>query len=295
MAEIDLHIHTTASEDGELSPREIFTEAKRIGLRAIAFADHDSVDAVAEGLALSREFGIAFAPAVEISTRTQGYDLHVLGYFVDPHHEDLRQALSRIVQNRATLAENRVRRLRELGFAIEADDVFRAAAGRPPTTRAILTALRGRPENMTNPDFSRYISGDRADSPVYNFWWDWLRHGRPAYLEMTSLSSVQAVRLIREIGGVSVLAHPGRTPLGLAEGLLDAGLDGIEVYCTTHSPEDVRTYEAFVREHGLLATAGSDFHGPTVKPGIRLGDLPRGDFAMFTTLRELARERGGGR
>ena len=286
MTEIDLHIHTVASEDGELPPREIFVEAKRVGLRAIAFADHDSVASVDEGMALSRAFGIDFAPAVELSTRTGGYDLHVLGYFIDWTSTRLAEVLAQQARWRNETAERRVAKLTELGFAISLADVLDAAGGRGPTTRAILEALKKRPDNLENTGFSRYLTGDRADSPVYNFYRDWFVPGRPAFVEQHALAPRDALKLVHDLDGVAVLAHPGRTPAELVDALVPEGLDGIEVYCTTHTDDDVAFYEQVVREHGLLATAGSDYHGATVKPDITIGSgRTRAEYAMFEQLR----------
>jgi len=81
---IDLHIHTHASQDGQYPPRELFQLISRHPLRAIAFADHDSVDSVPEGIALSTEFNIRFVPAVELTTHREGHELHLLAYFIDP-------------------------------------------------------------------------------------------------------------------------------------------------------------------------------------------------------------------
>ncbi|HUU43604.1 MAG TPA: PHP domain-containing protein [Planctomycetota bacterium] len=292
MTEIDLHIHTEASQDGELSPREIFRSAKTLGLRAIAFCDHDSVGSVDAGVALSREFGLDFAPAVELTTRFEGFDPHLLGYFVDWRAARLVETLAWVGTKLMEQARARAARMRELGFHIDFDDVLAACGGRNPATAAILQALKANPKNRDNPLLRPYISGDRADSPFYNIYRDYFYPGRPAFVELETLTTPEAIALVHDVGGVAVIAHPGRTPATLVDGLLEAGLDGVEVYCTTHSADDVRHYEGYVREHRLVATAGSDFHGPAVKPDIRLGQLERGDHGMFTTLRELAAGRG---
>ena len=288
MTDIDLHIHTTASQDGELSPREVFEAVKALGLRAVAFADHDTVRSLDEGVGLSEEFGIDFAPAVEITTGLEGHDPHLLGYFVDWRSPRLLEVLEWIGAKLVEQARGRVRRLREIGFEIEFEDVVRAASGRHPTSAAVFSALRARPANLDNPRFARYITGDRSGSPTYNFYWDHFRTGGPAFVELETLTTIEAVALVHEVGGAAVLAHPGRTPAGLVDRLVPVGLDGIEVYCPTHTAEDVERYERCARDHGLLVTAGSDFHGPTIKPDIRLGELTAGDYAMFLALRERA-------
>jgi hypothetical protein len=93
---------------------------------------------------------------------------------------------------------------------------------------------------------------------------------------------------VHSLGGVAVMAHPGRTPAELADEIAEAGLDGLEVFCSTHTPEDAARFGALARARGLLMTAGSDFHGPSIKPDIRLGELTGGTCAMFEALRERA-------
>ena len=287
-SEIDLHIHTNASQDGELTPREVFEEARRLGIRAIAFADHDSVASVDAGVALSREFGVDFAPCVEITTKLSGCDPHLLGYFIDWRSARLDTALGRIGRALMEQARSRVERLRSLGFQIDFDDVRTASEGRHPTTAAIVSALRLKPGNLADRRFTRYVRGDRSDSPVYNFYRDWFSPGTPAFVELDTLTTPEAVALVHSLGGVAVMAHPGRTPAELVDEIAEAALDGLEVFCSTHTPEDAARFGALARARGLLMTAGSDFHGPSIKPDIRLGELSGGTHAMFDALRERA-------
>ncbi len=291
MTDIDLHIHTAASQDGELSPREVFEAAHRLGIRAIAFADHDSVASVEEGERLSREFGIAFAPCVELTSKLGGYDVHVLGYFVDPGAPALVEALRRVGRALIDQSRARVEKLRALGFDVDLDDVLAASVGRHPTTAAVVTALMKKPANLADARFARYVGGDRSDSPVYNFYRDWFFAGAPAFVELDVPEAPEAIALVRECRGVAVMAHPGRTPTALVDDLRAAGLDGLEAFCSTHTPADAERFERYVRGHGLLVTAGSDFHGPSIKPDIRLGELQGGTFAMFEALVRRAEER----
>ena len=128
-SEIDLHVHTLYSQDGEWPPRRILEEARRAGVRFLAFADHDSVAAVPEGIALAPEFGISYAPAVEITSRLGEHDVHVLGYFVDWRSPRLAAALERIGEALVDQARKRVARLEALGFHIEFADVRRFSEG----------------------------------------------------------------------------------------------------------------------------------------------------------------------
>ena len=289
-SEIDLHIHTRYSQDGEWPPRRIFEEAKRLGIRALAFADHDSVAAIPEGVALAPEFGVSFAPAVEITSRLGGHDIHVLGYFIDWRSPRLAGALEDIGRALVDQARERVARLQSLGFRIEFADVRRFSEGRHPTTAAIVMALKAQAANRADARFARYLTGDRSASPVYNFYRDWFIAGTPAFVELNTPEAPEAVALVHSLGGAAIMAHPGRTPEALVDALRAAGVDGLEVWCSTHAPEDAARYAHYAAAHGLLATAGSDFHGPSIKPDIRLGDLTGGTMAMFDALERRAEE-----
>ena len=139
--------------------------------------------------------------------------------------------------------------------------------------------------------FSRYVRGDRSDSPVYNFYRDWFCAGKPAFVELEAAEAPEAIALVHSLGGVACMAHPGRTPTDLVDELAAAGLDGLEVFCSTHTGRDAVRFGRLAAARGLLMTAGSDFHGPSIKPDIRLGELSGGTYAMFEALREGAGRR----
>src|SRR4030065_1911396 len=115
---IDLHIHTSASSDGQHTPREIFEMAKKIGLEAIAFADHNTVAALDEGFELSKEFGIEFIPAIEINTIHNELDLHLLAYYIDYREPEFRAWLDEVKHGQIEQGFKRVDKLNELCFAL---------------------------------------------------------------------------------------------------------------------------------------------------------------------------------
>ncbi|MFQ6078498.1 MAG: PHP domain-containing protein, partial [Thermodesulfobacteriota bacterium] len=176
---IDLHIHTTASSDGQHGPGEIFEMSKELKLEAIAFADHNSVGSVDEGLRISRDFGIEFIPCIEINSHYKGYDFHLLGYFIDHQDERIRRWLEGLGEQERDQIRQRVKRLRDLGFRLSVGDVEQLSAGREPTGVSYLNALLAREENRANPRLRAYIDGDRSDSPYLNFYLDYLAGGRP--------------------------------------------------------------------------------------------------------------------
>lgn len=243
----DLHVHTTAS-DGSLSPAECAAQAGRIGLRALAVTDHDTMDGVA-GASAAAPAGLVIIPGIEFgcrwSERGTG-EIHVLGYGCDPGQSEFARELSTLREARSSRASAMVQRLNELGLPIALADVIRYAGqgtiGRPHIARALVE--RGCVADVAEA-FARYLNP-----------------GAPGYVEHYRPTPARAVRLIRAAGGVPVLAHPGLIgDDALVLAALDLGMMGLEVYHPAHGPDQVRRYLGIARRRGLLVTGGSDFHG----------------------------------
>jgi predicted metal-dependent phosphoesterase TrpH len=207
---IDLHIHTVAS-DGEHTAVEIAAMAQELGLEAIALADHNTVESVAEGEAAALARGIEFAPAVELDTVFRGRDLHLLGYFITYDSPACAEYMQEIFAAKLAQTRERVKRLCDLGFVLDFEDLMAVSRGRLPTGKQYLEAMRRQPENFSNPHFLAFITGVRADSPSLNFYLDWLRAGRPAFVPLETQPTERAIREIKALAGVPVLAHPSPT------------------------------------------------------------------------------------
>jgi predicted metal-dependent phosphoesterase TrpH len=288
---IDLHIHTTASSDGQHSPAEIFEMAKELEFEAIAFGDHNSVGGVEEGLRISRDFGIEFIPCMEINTHYRGYDFHLLGYFIDHRDEGLLRWLKGLEAGKRRQIRQRVSRLRKLGFTLSPEDVERHAVGREPTGVSYLKALLEREENRGDPRLRVYVDGERSDSPYLNFYLDYLAGGRPASVPIHFISTPEAIRLVRSLGGIPILAHPSEVKDQRLYDLIGAGLEGLEVYSSYHGEEDERYFMEVCDRSGLLVTAGSDFHGMEIKPDVPLGELRGASYDLVERLRRAKRSR----
>ena len=128
---IDLHLHTLAS-DGQHTGAEIVAMAAELGITAIAVADHNSVDSVAEAQAAAARAGIDFAPAIEIDTMFRGRDLHILGYFIDYDSAPCRRYLGQIFEAKLEQTRERVKKLNQLGFRLDFDRLMEASSGRLP-------------------------------------------------------------------------------------------------------------------------------------------------------------------
>ena len=283
---IDLHIHTDASSDGQHSPREIFEMAREKGLRAIAFADHNSVDHVAEGLELAKEFRLEFIPCLELNTFHNGLDLHLLAYFIDPGNPHLQDWLKSIHQKKSEQAEKRLVKLNQLGFAFDEKDLRKFSEGRIPTGMSFLRAILSRKENLTDPRLQPYINGARSNSPYVNFYRDYLRGGKPAFVHIEDIHTFEAISKIKALGAVPVLAHPSDTGDRNILDLLENGLEGLEVYSPYHNPAEQENFRSFAAAHGLLATAGSDFHGKDIKPDVDLGQGGKDHYDLLLKLKK---------
>lgn len=253
---IDLHLHSHVS-DGQLSPTELVGAALAARLDVVSLTDHDTAAGVAEALLAARDRPIQVIPGIEISTRHDTGEFHVLGYWIDPSAPSILEHQEASVVRRADRMRSMVRRLQELGLSITFEDVEQAAGpavrsiGRPHLARALLAAGQTR---FYGEAFARYISDIG-----------------PAFVEQDFPSPAEAISTIHAAGGVAVWAHP---PLDLLDqelpGFAAWGLDGVECFRSGQLPGDTLRLEAAARRHGLFPTGGSDWHGPHRAP---LGDF----------------------
>lgn len=272
---VDLHIHTTAS-DGTATPGEVVGEAQRIGLPVIAITDHDSVQGVAAAMTAAAALPLEVLPGVELSAAVNGSrDVHILGYFIDFTSPTLLDTLRDLRERRLERAREMVDALSAAGFGVTLEGVLahagEGAVGRSHIARALVEA------------------GD-VDSVEIAFR-TLIGRGERFFVEKRLLSASRAVAVIREAGGVGVLAHPGVSRADdLVDDLVASGLGGIEVYHADHAPEERARYAAVARRLGLVATGGSDYHGPATRSS-RLGSGECPDHAVVA-LRERAASGG---
>ncbi len=263
MSEIDLHIHTTAS-DGRFSPAEVIRKSAALGLTVISICDHDTVDGIAMALEAAKAFpGLRVIPGVEVSTDVPHGEVHVLGYFIDYFDPELLATLQRMRNSREIRAQRMIAKLGSLGIHIGWERVREIAGsgaiGRPHIAQAMVEkGYISAPKEA----FARYIS----------------RNG-PAYVEREKLTPVETVELILRSRGLPVLAHPTTLPEPepMVIELKAAGLVGIEAYYDGHSAEEIKNMLNLADRHNLIATGGSDYHGLDDSAETMIGgaDVPR--------------------
>lgn len=245
----DLHIHSTAS-DGSLTAEQILAESKARGLEVIALTDHETTTGAEAAAARAAEYGVRVIPAVELSTHYKGEEIHLLGYYPrGAGHPRLRERLAAARRHRADLTEWMVGRLASGGIPLDWPMVTRAAGGETVCKTHIYYAIQRYWPAATKRDWLRVSEG--------------LRKGGCAYCLYEEYGFAEAVELVRETGGLPVLAHPGLIARrALVPELLRCGAGGIEAYYGywRDSAALVRAFRRMGEEYDLPCTGGSDYH-----------------------------------
>ncbi len=283
---IDLHTHSTAS-DGLLTPSALVEQACALGLRALALTDHDTVDGIDEALAAARQRQILLIPGVELSTDHPGAECHILAYFLDYRTPQLRTTLREFREGRMERGQAMLGRLLELGLPLSWERVQELAQGGTVTRAHVAAALLE----------AGYVTTRQEAFDLY------IGHGRPAYVSRFKLSPEDAVRLVRQVHGVPVLAHPtyaepardwlaagnGRQPWPFLQRLVSAGLMGLEAYYGDYPAALSAQLVEMAQQYGLIVTGGSDFHGHEERPALGAVPVP---LHVLHDLSRLAREVG---
>ncbi len=257
---VDLHLHSTAS-DGTTAPAEVADQAAAAGLAAAALTDHDTVAGVDQFLAAARDRNLTAVAGVEISANHPHGSMHLVGLFIDHQHPDLVKGLQWLQQGRAERHPRMLARLQDLGFPLTWDEVEAQAGGgqvgRPHIARAMLA--RG------------WVPGLQEAFEQY------LKKGRPAYVNRTRFDPPRAFELLHRAGGLAVLAHPVTLNAynfdALAEEiaeLKDQGLDAVEAWHPSLDSAWTEPLLKLARRLDLGVSGGSDFHGDN-QPDIRIG------------------------
>ncbi len=247
--QIDLHTHTAVS-DGAVTPEDLVAQARRLGLRWLAVADHDTTRSLPACMSAAATAGIGFIPAVEITSANpqNGNPLHILGYGVRLESTEwLDSALAGVRQARTDWHRRGVGRLRAEGYQVTWSDVLSHAMGGDVHRVHVMLAL-------ADAGYTTRFKGD-----LYR------KLSAPSGIlsgDTACLNPDLAIDLIHESGGVAVLAHPGIAgAIASCDLLVDMGLDGIEAFHPSHSPEIVGQALALAQAHRLAVTGGSDYHG----------------------------------
>lgn len=256
---IDLHFHSIFS-DGDWTPETLAQQGRAIGLTAMALTDHDTTEGVPRFLDACRKEGVAACTGVEISAEYNPGTLHMLAYGFDLAHKPLQEALMEIREGRRLRNIRIIEKLQAAGCTLTMEEVEAEAGGE----------VVGRPHIAMVLEKKGYVKDKQEAFDRL------LAKGKPAYVPRFRLTPEASIALIRQAGGVAVLAHPFSLDLepkalrDLVRRLVEAGLGGVEVFYSEHTEEQTRLYRNLADEFGLLMTGGTDFHGRAT-PDLTLG------------------------
>lgn len=256
---IDLHVHSTAS-DGTLTPTEVVKLAASEGLSAIALTDHDTIDGIKEAMSVAGEYGIELIPGIEFSTAYEKREVHMLGLFIDPDNYALNEKLNELVATRDNRNEQMAANLRNAGIDITI----------PALTEMFPNAI------ITRAHFARYMYEKGYIKDIRLAFDKYIGDGRPCYVRREKISAKEVIDLIKNAGGIPILAHPllyGFNERELKEcvaTLTRTGLVGIEAIYSKNKGLDESKVRAVAKANSLLISGGSDFHGAN-KPGLNIG------------------------
>lgn len=267
----DLHCHSTIS-DGTLTPAQLVERAAGRGVTMLALTDHDDTDGLVEARSAAIQHGIDFVDGVEISVTWRKHTVHVVGLGIDPAHPQLAQGLASVRNGRGERAEKMAEALARAGIGGALEGAYRYASN---------------PNMIGRTHFARFLVESGRCRDVKSVFNRFLAQGKPGYVPHQWAALGDAVSWIRSSGGMAVLAHPGRYMSGrhgmgnksmrelLGEFVAHGG-DALEIVTGSHTPAQYAEFALYAAEFGLLASCGSDFHGPqeSYRDLGRLPDLP---------------------
>ncbi len=257
-----MHTHSLRS-DGTLTPTALVQRAHAAGVKVLALTDHDVTDGIAEAQIAACQLGIRLIAGVEISVTWQNQTLHILGLNLNPDHPELQQGLARLREFRQWRAEEIGRRLCKKRIEGAYEGAARLAQG----------------TIISRTHFARFLVDQGYVRGPQQAFRQFLLRGKPGYVPGHWATLDEAVKWIVSAGGNAVVAHPARYKLsaGKLRQMLgefrECSGEGIEVISGSHTPDANRHFADIAREHGFLASAGSDYHGPE-KTWMDLGRLP---------------------
>ncbi len=295
---IDLHTHTNES-DGQYTPEEQVDKALQVGLTALAITDHDTITgcnravewAKIRNSALTPEKQIEIIPGIEIgcSEDKKGWvDIHILGLFVNPNHKEIVQFSERVRKERIEQKKIMVKKLQDSGFDIRFEEVIKIAGhsfGRPHLAKILVQKY---PQKF--PD-------------VHSVFEQLLGTGKPAYVPRRYINMKDAVNLIKNTGGIPILAHPGiydlNAVLSLIEYFMACGGQGLETFYPYHlingisleeSNEKNSFFREFAEKNHLAQSGGSDFHGD-IRKSVCLGERNIPDRLTIELKKQLTKQK----
>lgn len=264
---IDLHIHSSFS-DGLMTPEELVKEFIRLDLTIISIADHDTMAGVPKFQELTKDTGITYIPGTEINTEVPGDEIHILGYGIDHHNTELLDFMTVLRGKRIERVKRIVEKLNQLGKAITYEEVCANCKG----------------DSLGRPHIAFTMMKKGWVSTVVEAFQKYIAYGKPAYVPREGIDPAEAIKAIKNAGGLAVLAHPGLLQKeNIIQEMIALGIDGLEAFYPEHSHSQERRFKQLAKENNLIVTGGSDFHGWKSHKSRQLGRsfLEMEDFQEF--------------
>lgn len=257
---IDLHSHTTGS-DGEKNPQELIDMAINKKIEALAITDHDTTASLACAADYAKDKKIMFIPGIEFNCQVDKGQMHMLGLFIDYNSEYLQEKLVKVRDGRSLRNEHYIEELNKMGYEVTAEELHKISGG----------------DTIGKPHFAKLFLKKGYIKTKVEMFDEFFNKPPLNKYEKISYSAKEVIEIVKEVNGISVLAHPHSLELNntelfeLLKELKSYGLDGVECYHSNHSKEQMKQFSQMAKELDLIITKGSDYHGPIVKPDIELG------------------------
>ncbi|AFM40729.1 putative metal-dependent phosphoesterase, PHP family [Desulfosporosinus acidiphilus SJ4] len=261
---IDLHVHTNIS-DNSLSISEVIRQAKDKGISHLAITDHDTTKGLQDALHLGAKMGVTIVPGIEISA----YDYrrnkraHILGFYIKPGHPSLASLCNPLMESRKQASYDMFQKILAAGFDISWEDVLKYEGGTGVYKQHLMHALLDK-------GYCKTIYGDLYKK-LFHRGSDTHPRGL-AFIQLKYVDALDAIRAVREAGGIPVLAHPGQlSNFDAIDEWAEYGLGGIEVFHPSHNEENRLKSLQYAQKHHLAITGGSDYHGFYGEEPVELG------------------------
>ena len=261
----DLHSHSNVS-DGVLPPQDVVARAHEQGVELYALTDHDEVGGLEQAASAAQRLGLAFVPGVEVSVTWGSTTLHIVGLGVEYRDGRLEARLGAVRSGRISRAREMAEQLARVGI----EGAFDGAL-----------VYAGNPQMISRTHFARYLVETGHCRDVKDVFSRYLVEGKPGFVPHAWAALDEAIDMIRDAGGVAIVAHPGRYRLNdlalhsLLEEFRELGGTAIEVSTSNHTEREMRRFADLAREFGFEASGGSDFHGPGESEYVELGRVAR--------------------
>jgi predicted metal-dependent phosphoesterase TrpH len=241
----DLHVHTTSS-DGSLSPEEAIKLAKSKNLSAVSITDHDTIEGYRLAKPIADELGVELIPGVEVTTTFHEKEAHILAYFFETDTNYFEDFLNAQKNSRVDRIKGIIDTLNDQKIEVEYHEVWAEAnganLGRPHIAKVLID--KGYVSGM-NEAFKLYLSNEKLGDIKNNY-----------------PSSKEVIKMIKNVGGAAILAHPGRLYTAEeVEEFISLGVDGLECIHPSHNYRRQEYFSQLCEKRSLLKTGGSDYHG----------------------------------